>query len=85
MTNVVKIKHKPRLLRTTYQPNAPYVLERKDQDDGTICYLIYDRRPESYHFICSTNDEGGTDPNAKRDAERIVRGLNLLVQYGLEK
>jgi hypothetical protein len=83
--NVVKIKRKPRPLKATYQPNAPYVVEREDQDDGSIRYMVFDHRPESYRYVCGTNDDGGADPNAKRDAEMIARGLNLLVQYGLEK
>jgi hypothetical protein len=85
MGNVVRIKRKPRPLRATYQPDAPYVVEREDQDDGSIRYMVFDRRPETYRYVCSTNDDGGADPNAKRDAELIARGLNLLVQYGLER
>lgn len=85
MSNVVKIKRKPRPLTATYQPNAPYAVEREDQEDGSIRYLVWDYRPETYRFVCATNDDGGTDPNAKIDAERIARGLNLLVQYGLER
>ena len=87
MGNVVKIKRKVRPLTATYQPDAPYVVEREDQDDedGSIRYLVWDYRPESYRFVCATNDDGGTDANAKADAELIARGLNLLVQYGLDK
>lgn len=85
MSNVVRMKRKARPLRATYEPNAPYVVEREDEEDGSIRYHVFDYRPETYRFICSTNDDGGTDPNAKRDAELIARGLNLLVQYGLEK
>ncbi len=85
MGNVVKIKRKVRPLTRTYQPDAPYVVTRDDEDDGSIRYVIFDERPESYRFVCSTHDDGGTDANAKRDAELIARGLNLLVQYGLER
>lgn len=85
MGNVVRIKRKPRPLRATYQPDAPYVVEREDQDDGSILYVVFDHRPETYRFVCATNDAGGTDPRAKADAELIARGLNLLVQYGLEQ
>lgn len=83
--NVVKIKRKARPLTKTYQPDAPYVVTREDEDDGSIRYVIFDERPESYRFVCATYDEGGTDGNARRDADLIARGLNLLVQYGLEK
>lgn len=82
MSNIVRMRRKPRPLKATYQPNAPYVVEREDEDDGSIRYVVMDHRPESYRFVCDTND--GLDPNAKRDAELIARGLNLLVQYGLE-
>lgn len=85
MDNVVKIKRKVRPLRATYQPDAPYVVEREDQDDGSIRYMVFDHRPDTYRFVCSTNDDCGADPSAKHDAEQIARGLNLLVQHGLEK
>lgn len=85
MSNVVKIKRKPRPLKATYQPDAPYGVEREDEEDGSIRYLVFDHRPESYRFVCSTNDDQGGWPHAKRDAELIARGLNLLVQYGLER
>ena len=85
MGDLVRIKRKVRPLTRTYQPDAPYVVEREDQDDGSIRYMVFDHRPDSYRFVCSTNDDGGTDPSAKHDAEQIARGLNLLVQYGLER
>lgn len=84
MSNVIHIKRKPRPLRKTYQPNAPYEVERQDQDDGSISYEVWDARPESYRYICQTNDDGGRNGYAKHDAEQIARGLNLLVQYGKE-
>lgn len=84
MNNVVRIPRKPRPLRKTYQPNAPYVATRQDQDDGTISYEVFDERPDSYRFVCATSDEMGSNPYAKHDAEQIARGLNLLVQYGKE-
>lgn len=85
MGNVVKIKRKVRPLTKTYQPEAPYTVTRDDEEDGSIRYVIFDERPESYRFVCSTNDDGGADPFAKHDAEQIARGLNLLVQYGMEQ
>ena len=38
MGNVVKIKRKARPLTATYQPLAPYSVQRDDQDDGSIRY-----------------------------------------------
>ena len=84
MSNIVKIPRKVRPLKKTYQPNAPYSVERQDQDDGSIRFEIWDNRPDSYRFICATDDDGGQNPYAKFDAEQMVRGMNLLVQYGKE-
>jgi hypothetical protein len=98
MADVVKLKRKVRPLTRTYQPDAPYTVTREDEDDGSIRYVIFDERPDSYRFVCATCDdagqidteEGSPDDHwpastAKQDAELIARGLNLLVQYGLEK
>lgn len=85
MGTVTKIKRKPRPLTKTYAPNAPYVVQREDEDDGSIRYVIFDERPDSYRFVCATNDDAGANPSAKADADMIARGLNLLVQYGLEQ
>jgi len=95
MGNVVRIKRKPRPLTKTYQPSAPYTVTRDDEDDGSIRYVIFDERPETYRFVCATCDDAGlfdgseetsgVSSTAKRDAEMIARGLNLLVQHGLEK
>ena len=95
MSNVVKIKRKVRALTKTYQPDAPYTVTRDDEEDGSIRYVIFDERPESYRFVCATSDDAGRfdgeeegsgmPSTAKQDAEMIARGLNLLVQYGLEK
>jgi hypothetical protein len=84
MTNVVKLQRRPRPLRKTYNPTAPYEVEREDWDNGTIAFHVVDVRPESYRTVCTTNDDGGHDAYAKHDAEQIARGLNLMVQYGKE-
>lgn len=84
MSNVIQLRRKPRPLKKTYQPNAPYEVEREDQDDGSITYYVSDMRPESYRTVCFSNDDLGRNGFAKFDAEQIVRGLNLLVQYGKE-
>lgn len=85
MAKIVKLHRKPRPLQKTYQPDAPYVVTRSDQDDGSITYEVYDERPESYRFVCTVSDDGGQNGYAKSDAEQIARGMNMLVQYGLEK
>ncbi len=85
MAEIVRLKRKVRPLTATYQPNAPYVVEREDGDDDTIYYRISDTRPDSYRYICSTDDDYGSNPYAKYDAEQIAKGLNMLVQYGMEK
>ena len=85
MGTVVSMPRKVRPLRKTYQPDAPYVVTREDQEDGSISYMIFDERPDSYRFVCGTSDDIGGNPNAKTDAEQIARGLNLLVQYKMEK
>lgn len=84
MSNVIKIKRKPRPLQKTYSPTEPYVVHREDQDDGSISFQVYDERPDSYRFVCATSDDCSGNPYAKHDAEQIARGLNLLVQYGKE-
>lgn len=85
MTKIVRLPIKPRPLKATYQPNAPYVVEREDGDDGSIHYQISDTRPTSFRYIGSTVDCCGDNPYAKHDAEQIAKGLNMLVRYGLEK
>ena len=45
-------------------------------------------RSTSRVFLISVHlrdDDGGAAPYAKHDAEQIARGLNMLVQYGLEQ
>jgi hypothetical protein len=84
MGDVFVMKRKPRPLRATYQPDAPYAVARQDQEDGSISYEIYDERPDSYRFVGATSDDIGGNAYAKHDAEQIARGLNLLVQYGKE-
>lgn len=85
MSNVIKLRRKPRPLRKIYQPNAPYEVEREDQDDGSITYYVTDVRPDTFRDIAYCNDDMGRNPYAKHDAEQIARGLNMLVQYGMEK
>lgn len=81
---IIKLKRKVRPLTKTYQPGEPYVVTREDEDDGSISYMIFDERPESYRFVCATNDDCGETLTAKDDADMIAKGLNMLVQYGLE-
>jgi hypothetical protein len=76
-----------RPLHVTYFKSHPYVVERHDQENGSITYEIWDHRPESYRRLCSINEwnDGGTEDDkgrelftAKQDAELIVRALNLM-------
>lgn len=84
MSNVIQLKRKPRPLRKTYSPTAPYAVEREDQDDGSIIFWVVDERPETYRTVAHTHDDGGRNGYAKFDAEQIARGLNMLLQYGKE-
>jgi hypothetical protein len=85
MADVIKLKRKIRPLRKIYQPKAPYEVEREDWDDGTIAYHVVDMRPDTYRTLATTTDYEGDNPYSKHDAEQIARGLNLLVQYGMEE
>lgn len=84
MTNVTKLKRKPRPLQKTYSPDAPYRVHREDQEDGEITYEVQDERPNSYRVVCRTSDDFGGNAYAKHDAEQIARGLNFLLQLGKE-
>lgn len=84
MNNIVRLKHKVRPLKKTYQPSAPYVVERSDDDDCSIRYEVMDERPESYRIVCFIDDDEGRSGFAKHDAEQIARALNFMVQCGKE-
>ena len=85
MGAVIKLHRKPRPLTKTYQPKAPYIVERHDDDDGTIRFEVIDERPGSYRRVCVTDDDCGEDPYAKHDAEQIARALNMMVQLNKEQ
>ena len=53
---------------TLRSPLEPYSIERRDEDDGSTKYEIYD----DCHCMCFTYD--------KDDAETIVRVLNRSVR-----
>ena len=83
--SMVRIKRKVRPLTATYDPNAPYIVEREDTEHG-IRYMVVDHRPGSYREVCAITDwEEQVDPWAKWNAEQIAAGLNMLVAYGLEE
>jgi hypothetical protein len=76
-----------RPLLATYSETHPYVVERHDNDDGSISYEIWDHRPDTYRRLCSIHewddggdvtDDGNDISTAKDDAEMIVRALNLM-------
>jgi hypothetical protein len=81
MSNVIRLRPRVRPLTKTYQPDAPYVVERQDQEGGDIVYEVVDERPDSYRTVCASADAR----YGKQDTENIARGLNMLVQYGMEK
>lgn len=89
MGKIVQIKRKPRPLRKTYSPSQPYSVERHDQEDGSIHYEIWDTRPETYRRLCTVCEEPNEfedEPcedrgQAKKDAELIIRALNLMHSY----
>lgn len=85
MAEIIRLPRKPRPLRKTYEPRAPYTVIRQDEEDGSISFIVVDERPDSFRNVCFTNDDIGGNPYAKTDAEQIAAGLNMLVQYGLEK
>lgn len=82
--NVVKLRRKPRPLRKSYSPQEPYVVERQDQDDGSITYEVMDERPGSYRIVCFVSDDMGGNAYAKHDADQIARALNMMVSMGRE-
>lgn len=66
-----------RPLRKRYSETQPFVVERHDEEDGSINYEIWDHRPNSYRRLCTISDEYSvTRGAAKRDAEMIARALN---------
>lgn len=91
MAQITRFPRKVRPLSRTYDPAQPYVVERHDQEDGSITYEVWDHRPDSYRRLCSLNewnDGGDLDDildvelsTAKADAELIVRALNMLNGY----
>jgi hypothetical protein len=90
MATITKFPRKVRSLRKTYSPDQPYVIERHDQEDGSITYEVWDHRPDTYRRLCSLNEwnDGGTEDDeerdlstAKADAEMIVRALNMMHGY----
>lgn len=75
-----------RPLTKTYSKSHPYVVERHDQEDGSIHYEIWDYRPDSYRRLCNVNEHYNVESEyghrdrgqSKRDADLIVRALNLM-------
>jgi hypothetical protein len=78
---------KARPLQKRYSPLRPYVVQRHDQDDGSIYYEIWDERPESYRRLCVIEEDANDDYDepctdrgqAKRDADLIAKALNGLI------
>lgn len=85
MATVTRLPRKPRPLTKTYQPDAPYVVRREDQEDGSITFEIYDERPGSYRLVCSLSDDGGENAYARHDADQVARALNFMLRLGKER
>lgn len=81
-----------RPLRKTYNPTNPFVVERIDEEDGSISYEIWDHRPDSYRKLCICAEDGCADDDedydgetpgrgqTKKDADMIATALNMV--YG---
>jgi len=76
-----------RPLQKTYDPINPFVVERHDQEDGSITYEVWDSRPATYRRLCSINEwnDGGDEDDeerelstAKADADMISTALNMV-------
>lgn len=75
-----------RPLSKTYDPANPFVVERHDQEDGSIVYDIWDSRPETARRLCICQedyvDEDDDMPSArgqtKKDADMIATALNMV-------
>jgi hypothetical protein len=83
MGSVLNFRRRPRALRKTYDPAAPYRVERIDHESGSCTYEIMDTRPESYRIVGFIfEDEDGVDRGqAMKDADLIVRALNFHHAY----
>ena len=89
MTSVVRIKRKVRPLQKTYDPAAPFVVERHDQEDGAIHYEIWDERQDSYRRLCTVMEDYNDDSEdgspergqSLKDANLIARALNFMHGY----
>lgn len=74
-------------LNKRFDPMNPFVVERHDQEDGSIVYEIWDHRPENYRRLCVCSEDycdDDVDPSdrgqVKKDADMIATALNMV--YG---
>ena len=58
------------------QTPGPWVVERHDQDDGTVNYEIWCHTAPTYHRVVTLIDHD--NENAKADAELIARAVNRI-------
>ena len=75
----------PRTAAERMAKKRPFVVERHDQEDGSIHYEIWDTRQASYRRLCTVTEdpveyeEPSEDRGrAKKDADLIVRSLNFM-------
>jgi hypothetical protein len=75
-----------RPLSRSYDPKNPFVVERHDQEDGSIHYEIWDERPDTYRRLCTVTEDYNDDSEdgspdrgqSKKDADMIVTALNMV-------
>lgn len=65
-----------RPLQARYHERHPYVVERHDQEDGSITYEIWDHRPDTYRRLCSLNEwnDGGDEDADERELSTAKAG-----------
>lgn len=54
---------------------GPVVVERRDDEDGSIYYELWDHGRETYHFICGIYPDPEKD-NAKAEADFMALAIN---------
>jgi hypothetical protein len=67
--------------------SKPYVVERHDEEDGSISYEIWDTRQETFRRLCRLSEvdaevEANDRGEARRDAYLICNALNAFKGEG---
>lgn len=63
-----------------------YTVHRIDNEDGSISYEVIDERADTYRIVCTINDHEHIERciSAKKEAEMIARGLNLMIDLKVQ-